>query len=171
MNNKSDYGSQPIKNEQSGSKPTQLERMNKSIQQFKDYFDEQYPCDDDDSCGDVLPKLDQLKWDKYQLLISLSHILTAAKLSTVDEVVQMLERHPLSPEDIKRAASKYAFENNTHRSNSKAFIAGANFAKQPHSNESNYPIEFIMWYSGQPSDKINKAYQRYLNELPQPPKK
>ncbi len=79
--------------------------------------------------------------------------------------------HPLSPEDIERAASKYAFENNTHRSNSKAFITGANFAKQPHSNESNYPIEFIMWYSGQPSDKINKAYQRYLNELPQPPKK
>ncbi len=43
--------------------------------------------------------------------------------------------HPLSPEDIERAASKYAFENNTHRSNSKAFIAGANFAKQPQSKE------------------------------------
>lgn len=88
-----------------------------------------------------------------------------------DVVISQYQQHPLSDEDIERAANKYAFENNTHRSNSKAFIAGANFAKQPHSNESNYPIEFIMWYSGQPSDKINKAYQRYLNELPQPPKK
>ena len=50
-------------------------------------------------------------------------------------------------------------------------IQGANFAKQPLANESKYPIEFIMWYSGQPSDKINKAYQRYLNELPHQPKK
>ena len=115
MNNKSDYGSQPIKNEQSGSKPTQLERMNKSIQQFKDYFDEQYPCDDDDSCGDNMNDLDRTRWSQYESLIALSRILTAAKVSTVDEVVQMLERHPLSPEDIKRAASK--FYNHQHPSN------------------------------------------------------
>mgnify|MGYP003403124434 CR=1 FL=1 len=145
MLNKPTYGSQPIKNEQSGSKPTQLERMNKSIQQFKDYFDEQYPCDDDDSCGDNMNDLDRTRWSQYESLIALSRILTAAKVSTVDEVVQMLERQPLSPEDIERAAEtvigkKFDDMSDDYRAWYHAFIQGANFAKQPHSNEVDEPI-------------------------------
>ena len=84
---------------------------------------------------------------------------------------------PLSPEDIERAAElssevQEATYTPQHKITYKhGFTDGANFAKQPLANESKYPIEFIMWYSGQPSDKINKAYQRYLNELPHQPKK
>ena len=107
--NKPTYGSQPIKNEQSGYQPT-IDTMNPTPPQGN---------------------LDAIVFQEELLESQIQRILTAAKVSTVDEVVQMFDRQPLSDEDIERAASKYAFENNTHRSNSKAFIAGANFAKQP----------------------------------------
>ena len=192
MLNKPTHGSQPIKNEQSGCKPTQLERMNKSIQQFKDYFDDQFPCDTDDSCGDNMNDLDRTRWSQYESLIALSRILTAAKVSTVDELVDMFKcvreqtkpsvcvldflfkkginsdttigiegdypiteileeyanlqpksHRPLSPEDIKRAAQEFRKEHlfsSAFIADVHSFIAGANFAKQPHSNEVDEPI-------------------------------
>ena len=118
MLNKPTYGSQQIKNEQSG--------MNKS-EGYNKYQKSTIGCDVYEQGAY------EAGWDDgvQSIQSELTRILTAAKVSTVDEVVEMLDRQPLSDEDIERAASKYAFENNTHRSNSKAFIAGANFAKQP----------------------------------------
>ncbi len=45
--------------------------------------------------------------------------------------------HPLSPEDIERAAKDYVIDNvfdSSHIADAKSFIAGANFAKQPIAN-------------------------------------
>ena len=79
-------------------KGNELQKINNSIQQFKEYFDKKYPCDTIDSCGDVLPQLDQLKWDKYQLLILLHRILSATACTTVDEVIGLLISHkPTKP--------------------------------------------------------------------------
>ena len=130
MNN-TEHGSQPIKNEQSGSAQTWSLIASKVINSIN------VPNVDKDPNGAIeamesLHRMNELISVINNIELSIARILTAAKVSTVDEVVQMLDRQPLSDEDIERAASKYAFENNTHRSNSKAFIAGANFAKQPH---------------------------------------
>ena len=151
--NKPTYGSQPIKNEQSGYQPT-IDTMNPTPPQgnldaivFQEELLESQiqrilTAAKVSTLDEVIERLEIISevekqivelTERYQPLESqVVELLGVAKCNNVLEVVQMFDRHPLSPEDIERAASKYAFENNTHRSNSKAFIVGANFAKQHH---------------------------------------
>lgn len=170
MNN-TEHGSQPIKNEQSGSAQTWSLIASKVINSIN------VPNVDKDPNGAIeamesLHRMNELISVISNIELSITRILTATKVSTVDEViskierydplesqvvellgvskcknvlevVQMLARHPLSPEDIKRAAQEYAdneYLNNkdsVYPNDYKGFTEGANFAKQPLSNESN----------------------------------
>ena len=169
MNNKSDYGSQPIKNEQSGSAQTWSLIASKVINSIN------VPNVDKDPEGSIkgMKTLNDIN-DLIKIIINLEsnyhRILTAAKVSTVDEViskierydplelqvvellgvskcknvlevVQMLDRHPLSPEDIERAAKeRYGDDMYLFAQQREGFIEALNFAKQPHSNEVDEPI-------------------------------
>ena len=148
MLNKPTYGSQPIKNEQSGTTENNFSKSNviicvcpkcsgQGIVSKPPYVPGDVDQCSSSSCAFVCDLCNGTKvFITSHYYTELSRILTAAKVSTVDEVVQMLEHQPLSDEDIERAAKEYAEnENSAYTNDYYGFIAGANFAKQPIANE------------------------------------
>ena len=158
MLNKSDYGSQPIKNEQSGSAQTWSLIASKVINSIN------VPNVDKDPEGSIkgMKTLNDIN-DLIKIIINLesnSHrILTAAKVSTVDEVVQMLERKDLEgiavEHHIGGDADTFVKDHRGNLQGKERFellsmlkdfaITSCikyhqHFAKQPHSNEVDEPI-------------------------------
>lgn len=82
----------------------------------------------------IIKELEEAK--KYQI----PHIEAGIEvaISIIKQHESEFNHHPLSPEDIERAAKEFRKEHlfsSAFIADVHSFIAGANFAKQPHSNE------------------------------------
>ena len=159
MLNKPTYGSQPIKNEQDRT--------------VKPYL------------FDDIAQNNKQDQEKYVSLVDLQEFIF--NTCNVDDntifidfhnYLQFLDRqrslaqHPLSDEDIERAANKYDNKLEGALAIYTAFIDGANFAKQPISNEVDETI-----YCNCETPTLGKSITRcgtcdnWFKPLPHPPKK
>ena len=93
-------------------------------------------------------------------------------ISIIKQHEKEFNHHPLSPEDIERAAKDYVIDNvfdSSHIADAKSFIAGANFAKQPIANE--WVKDLLRWlkdnhFLNETEDTLNYIVNNY-----NPPKK
>lgn len=146
--NKPTYGSQPIKNEQSGTAENNFSKSNviicvcpkcsgQGVVSKPPYVPGDVDQCSSSSCAFVCDLCNGTKvFITSHYYTELSRILTAAKVSTVDEVVALFKQHLLSPEDIERAAQeRYGDDMYLFAQQREGFIEALNFAKQPHPNE------------------------------------
>ena len=194
--NKPTYGSQPIKNEQSGYHYTEPNRDSVDLQRILtaakvstvDELVDMFKCVREQTKPSVCV-LDFLfkKGINSDTTIGIEGDYPITEILEEYANLQPKSHRPLSPEDIKRAAQAFSFL----RDERDGFIAGANFAKQPHSNEwvkccERLPKDFTSVLVSDGNTRTTALYKdglfypdfllehqevKYWMPLPHPPKK